>query len=216
MKLEKEAKVFVKCKRRAGLVTQLEKKATPASTAKNKKQEAAANKKDTSSSSKTSQTAASKASQKAAEAGKASQTTAASKASPDKEPTSSKDPAGTEPTKTPSEPAQANLKFWEVSGLQVRAYKGWIAVRVTSEHVRKFHFKEWQNESTAKQVATEFARKASRTLLEYRALKTKTDKTAFVKEKGLTDLTGKETVFDMSQLLAEACYGVAGVPSRFV
>ena len=141
-------------------------------------------------------------------------TSASQKPTTSKPPCEPSEPAATEaassaPHKTeeagkPSTGDKANLKFWEVSGLQVRPYKGWITVRVESDAVRKFQYKEWQDEEVAKLVAAEFAKQASKTCRIYRSFKTKSDKVNYMKELGITAMTGKESVYDMQMLLNQA------------
>ncbi len=97
-------------------------------------------------------------------------------------------------------------KMWEVCGFPLKLFKNWVTVRLDSGATRKFLFKEWKDESTAKKVAVEFAKAASKkkTMLSH-GHKTKKDKTAYLKENGVDTLTGKETVTGLESVLDEAC-----------
>ena len=107
------------------------------------------------------------------------------------------------PSKDPGTEDQAGLKFWDVGGYQVKPFKNWIQVRIDSDSIRKFDYKEWQNADIAKQIATEFAKEASHQTLLFRTHKNKKDKTEFMKERGV-DMTGKETQAGLEKLLHKA------------
>ena len=120
--------------------------------------------------------------------------------------TASKEPAEPPVTEKPSKP-EAPLKFWEVSGLQLRPFKNWIVVRIDVASTRKFNHKEWQDENIAKAVATEFAKQASKKIATLKCTKTKKDKLAYLKENGINCTTGKESVADLELLLQQAGHG---------
>ena len=106
-------------------------------------------------------------------------------------------------TTTPAAPNDPNLKFWDVSGYQVRMYKNWVTVRIDGTTIRKFLFQEWQDGEVAKQIATCFAKAARKEILLFRAVKAKTEKIEIMKKHGI-NLEGKETVAKMEILLQEA------------
>ena len=97
-------------------------------------------------------------------------------------------------------------KMWDVCGFSLRLYKNWVSVRLDSGATRKFLFKEWNDEATAKKVAVEFAKAASKkkTMLSH-GIKLKKEKIAYLKENGVDTLTGKETAADLEPVLDEAC-----------
>lgn len=95
------------------------------------------------------------------------------------------------------------LKWWDVSGLQLRQYKQWVAVRINNTLIRKFLFKEWQDEAIAKQIATEFAKQAAKKLLDFRFNKTKKEKLASLAKSGVV-LASTLTVSQMQAQLEKA------------
>ena len=118
----------------------------------------------------------------------------------------SKVPAEPPVTEKPTKP-ETPLKFWEVSGFQVRPFKNWIAVRINGSLSRKFQHKEWQNENVAMKVATEFAKQVSKKSARLKITKTKKEKFAYLKENGINCATGKETIVELELLLQEAGHG---------
>jgi hypothetical protein len=118
----------------------------------------------------------------------------------------SKVPAEPPVTEKPTKP-ETPLKFWEVSGFQVRPFKNWIAVRISGSLSRKFQHKEWQNENVAMKVATEFAKQVSKKSARMKIAKTKKEKFAYLKENGINCATGKETIVELELLLQEAGHG---------
>eukprot|EP00438_Fugacium_kawagutii_P017491 Skav217987 [mRNA] locus=scaffold496:522630:523830:+ [translate_table: standard] len=117
------------------------------------------------------------------------------------EPSLSSKAAEATSSKQPAE--QAGLKWWDVSGLQVRQYKLWVAVRLNNALVRKFLFKEWQDETVAMQVATELAKKAAKQLFEFRFAKNKKDKAAFLTTNGV-EFSASLTVVQLQSHLEQA------------
>ena len=131
----------------------------------------------------------------------------------------SKEPSAAKPSKTEAATSKAGEEkaetkepaktgWWDVGGFQVKQFKHWITVRLEFSTVRKFLFKEWQNEQVAKEVAMQFAKQASRKMTEFRLVKTKKLKTEFLTTNGVNDMTGKETIAQLEMLLEEACYGL--------
>ena len=116
------------------------------------------------------------------------------------EKTETKEPAKTEEKSSP--------KWWDVGGFQVKQFKHWITVRLERGSIRKLLFKEWQDEQVAKEVATQFAKQASRKMTEFQLVKTKKLKAEFLTTNGINGMTGKETVVQLEGLLEEACFVV--------
>lgn len=99
---------------------------------------------------------------------------------------------------------KASLKFWDVAGYQVKPHKNWISVRLDSDAIRKFHYNQWQDEAVARQVATEFAKKVSKEMFEFRFAQPKKEKIARMKSKGITCMKGKESVAELEKLFHQA------------
>eukprot|EP00435_Cladocopium_sp_Y103_P050344 s918_g15.t1 len=115
---------------------------------------------------------------KPAKTAKTSTTETTEKKEPSKAPGPSTGEGSKEPTKETAGTGtdDKTLKFWDVSGYQVKPFRNWIGVRIDSEATRKFQYKEWQDQDVAKQIATEFAKKAAKEMFEFRFAKTKKEK----------------------------------------
>lgn len=184
-KLKKHTIDFAKKKRNAALGAKLQNRAVPGKAAKSKT-EAASTAKNSST-------------------GKQTQMPTG-KTSDENESKESK-AKGAEHSKTESKAGEkSQLKFYEVAGLQVRPFKQWISVRINSSSMRRFLFKEWQDEKVATKVATAFAKKASSTLHTMKTAKVKKNKLAYMNELGIECMNGHETATELEDLLGQASY----------
>lgn len=95
-------------------------------------------------------------------------------------------------------------KVWDVAGYQVRTFKNWISVRIHSSAIRKFVYKEWDNQATTKNIAVEFAKQVNRKVLEFKYAKNKVDKIKFMNTSGIDSLKGNETVSMLQEILEQA------------
>eukprot|EP00435_Cladocopium_sp_Y103_P057316 s12_g19.t1 len=72
--------------------------------------------------------------------------------------------------------------------------------------MRKFSYKEWQDEDVTKRVATAFAKQCHRRKLEFKFAKNKKDKIAYMNDIGIKSMNGKEIVADLETLLEQAIH----------
>ena len=93
---------------------------------------------------------------------------------------------------------------WHVCGFLVKELKG--AFRVSLGHLvaRKFAFNEWHDKKVAREVATEFAKKAHRALIDYDAQSKKKDKVTFMATHGWEPSSSKTTIAEMRDELEQA------------